>query len=115
MQHHDPTINDVLTAINKFSTAVDKRFDGVESRLDEVERDMKGLKGEVSDLRATMTNQYVSKSYLDQKLGEHTEAIISRIDRKFEREKKFKVGVLDILKRNKLASQEEIRTLEQLI
>jgi hypothetical protein len=74
-----------------------------------------GVEREVKDLRATMTNQYVSKSYLDQKLGAHTETIISRIDRKFEREKKFKLGLLEIVKRNKLASQEEIQTLEQLI
>ena len=136
MQDQDPTIQDVLTAINTFSTRVEERFDRVDNRLDKVEVRLDNVENrldkvegrlnkvenrltkveeEVKDLRATMVTQYVSKSYLDQKLSEHTEAIITRIERKFEREKKFKTGVLDILKRSNLASSEEIQSLEQLI
>lgn len=61
MKHpmQEPTIGDVLEAINEFAGHTEKRFDGIETRLTGVEK-------RLTSVEATM----VTKDYLDEKLGE---------------------------------------------
>ena len=64
----EPTITDVLGAINTFSTNVDKRFDKIEGRLDTIEKDVGTLKSDVSSIKATLTTM-PTRDDMDEKLA----------------------------------------------
>ena len=51
----EPTISDVLDAVNKFANNVEQRFNGVES--------------DIKDMKRTLTT-LVTRDYLDEKLGD---------------------------------------------
>lgn len=81
MKEQEPTIQDVLEAINDFSGDVATEFRVVNERLDKVERDIRELKKDTMSIRATM----VDKDYLDRKLSEFKGEIMERVDREFVR------------------------------
>lgn len=98
-QEADPTIHDVLTAINTFSTAVDKRFSNIEG-------DIKDIKVEVKHIK----NAMVTKEYLDEKMSEQNGKLISLI-----RKEDHKVDtVTSLLHDHKLLSDNDIQQIDQV-
>lgn len=77
----EPTIRDVLDAMQLFATSVDKRFDlvdqkfeRVDERLDALEQEMRAVKREQREMRAEMATksdiaQLVTKEYLEGRLA----------------------------------------------
>jgi len=65
-------------------------------------------------LEAKMT-RFPDKAYLTDKLADLAVEIYQRLERRLAKEKDFKIKVTEILKRHQLASQEEIKYLEDLI
>lgn len=104
----ETTIDDLAIMIKKGFDHVNERFDKINERFDKIE-------GKVDNLDATLKNQYPDKSYLTDKLADLAAEIGARIDRKKEQDRKFKEKMIEILKRNSLAKEEEILFLKNLI
>jgi len=135
-EEKEPTISDVLDAVNSFATRVeerfgmvDARFDQVDTRLDQVDAriDKVDIKIEKLDIKIDkveenltdridkMETRLVTKAYLDQKLAETTAEIGDRINRRYELDKAFKETVVSILQRNSLITPQELSQLKELI
>lgn len=54
-------------------------------------------------------------SYIDRQLTDHITDLFKRLEQKFQSERQFKERVLDIFKRNNLATAEDIAFLEGLV
>ncbi|MCL5667150.1 MAG: hypothetical protein M1383_05275 [Patescibacteria group bacterium] len=92
MPKNEPTISDVLEAVQVFSNKVEKRFDGLESRVTKIEQNM------------------VTKDYLDEKLldlkGDLT-VLIKKEDRKL-------LALVSVLEKNKIISTKEAKDILSL-
>jgi hypothetical protein len=64
---------------------------------------------------ANAEQEYNLKVYVDGKLADYTSDIFKRLDKKYQTDKNFKEKVVEILKRNNMASSEEIAFLEGLV
>ena len=62
----DPTIADVLSAINEFATKVEGEFVAVRSDISGLKSEVSGLKTEIGVIKSTM----VTKDHLDDKLAD---------------------------------------------
>lgn len=83
--------------IDDLAIAVKAGFDGVDKRLSRVESTM------------------VTKDYLDDKLADLKGDIVTVIKGDRERDRAFKIKLLAIIKRNKLAKTNELKVLSELI
>lgn len=103
MQKEKPTtLGDVLDAISKASQRTQDNFDKIDLRFDEV-----GLK--ISKAR---DEAFV---HADRKAAEVIAEIGKRINTHKEQDKKFKTGLIDVMKNNTLASKPELDQLTVLI
>ena len=55
------------------------------------------------------------KEYIDNKLADYTSDIFKRLDKKHQQEKDFKQKVVEIFKKHRIGSAEEIAFLEGLV
>jgi len=115
--NNEPTISDVLEAVNNFSTRVDERFDRIEGRLDGVEGRLDRVDGRFdkvderfgsleSDV-AHIKNVMVTKEYLDDKLADLKGDLVL-LTRK--EDKKLKM-LIQILEKRRLISPEEVKQI----
>ena len=113
--NNEPTISDVLEAVNNFSTRVDERFDRIEGRLDGVEGRLDRVDGRFdkvderfgsleSDV-AHIKNVMVTKEDLDDKLADLRGDMVV-LTRK--EDAKLKV-LVEILKIKKVLTPEEVQ------
>ena len=66
MENKEPTIYDVLEAINTYATRVDRNFQTIEGEISGIKGEISGIKGRLDKIEATM----VTKDYLDEKLAD---------------------------------------------
>lgn len=95
--------------------AVDARFEQVDKRFDKIDQRFDRLEDRVGSLEATLKTQYPDKSYLDDKLADLAAEIGARINQRKDRDNKFKLKVIEILKSRALASSEDVHFLESLL
>jgi hypothetical protein len=55
------------------------------------------------------------KSYMDDKLADYTSDIFRRLDKKYKKEKQFKEKVVELFKKHKIGTGEDISFLEGYI
>lgn len=60
-------------------------------------------------------SEYRMKDYIDRKLTDHTTELFKKLEQKFQTERQFKERVVDIFKRNNLATAEDIAFLDGLV
>lgn len=88
---------------------VDKKFEGVDKRFNEVDKRFEGIDKRFGEV------EYHLKSYIDDKLADTKGDIIAAIKGDKDRDKVFKIKLLTIIKRNKLAKESELKALSGLI
>jgi len=64
---------------------------------------------------ATGKLEHNLKSYIDDKLAEYTSDIFKRLDKKYEKDQKFKNKVVELLRNHHIGTTEDIAYLEGLI
>jgi archaellum component FlaC len=64
--NNEPTIGDVLSAINEFATSVENRFQGIEGKFESIDTKLDGIDKRLNKVEALM----VTKDYLDDKLAD---------------------------------------------
>jgi archaellum component FlaC len=77
----DQRFDDVLDAVNKGFTDVQEQFVGVQGQITGIQGQIDGLKQEVTEIKAVM----VTKDYLDEKLGRQDgkiNALINTLEKK---------------------------------
>lgn len=62
-----------------------------------------------------LENKFVTKAYLDDKLADLAVEIIDRLERRVDRERKFKFKLVEMFRKDRPASPEDVTELEQLI
>ena len=102
MSNKKITIEDLAVITKNGFNEVDKRFTEVDKRFGEVDKRF----GEV---------EYHLKSYIDDKLADTKGDIIAAIKGDKGRDRVFKTKLLTIIKRNKLAKDNELKVLAGLI
>jgi archaellum component FlaC len=85
---HEPTISDVLDAVNTLSTHVDLQFDDVRTEISglgaeiaDVRSDVKGVKREMRQMKSDIMTEIDHFVGLHQKLDVELVALRSRCDR----------------------------------
>lgn len=69
-----------------------------------------------TEMKAEMAKlEHNLKSYIDDKLANYTSDIFKRLERTFQRDKAFKEKLVDVLKKNKIGTAEEIAFLEGVV
>lgn len=109
------TTNDLAVMIKKGFDHVDERFEKIDERFGKIDGRFEEMEEKIDNLEATLLNQYPDKNYLSDKLGDLAAEIGARIERKKEQDRKFKEKVIEILKRNSLAEEDEILFLKKLV
>ncbi|GEM_PF-1537833 len=93
------------------------RIDGVEQRLDKLEGRFDKLEGRFDKLEGTVAN-LPTKSYLDAKLADVVSDTVQMIDRRITRKRQDERAgwqkIVEVFKRNNLATAEDLAALEQL-
>lgn len=77
--------NDILEAISTFAEQVDQRFDDVDSRFEGIDTRFLGLESRLTRVEATM----VTKSYLDDKLGDLKGDLVSLLRKEDQKVNRF--------------------------
>ena len=110
------TIDDLAKITKAGFDAVDKRFDAVDKKFDAVDKRFATVdkKFEAVDKRFGEM-EYNLKLYLDDRLADLKGDIIAVIKGDRERDRAFKVKLLAIIRRNKLAKTNELKLLSELI
>ena len=73
---------------------------------------------ELMDLKLKEANgqlEYNLKTYIDAKMADYTSDIFKRLEKRTIKDKEFKSRIVEILKRNKLAKDEELSFLQGLV
>jgi len=96
-------------AVDKKFDAVDKRFDAIDKKFDSVDKKFDSVDKKFSEM------EYNLKSYLDDKLADLKGDIVAVIKGDRERDQVFKIKLLSIIRRNKLAKTNELKLLSELI
>ncbi len=106
MGKNEPTISDVLEAIQIFSNKTEDRFNKIDKRFDGLEGKVDGLDARVVKIEQNM----VTKDYLDEKLldlkGDLT-VLIKKEDRKL-------LALVSVLAKNKVISTKEAKDILSL-
>ena len=55
------------------------------------------------------------KSYIDDKLGEYTSDIFKRLDKKYQKDRQFKVKVVELFKKHNIGTREDLAFLEGIV
>ena len=87
--NEEPTIADVLEAVNEASTKTEKRYQGIEGQLDRIGGRLDGVEGRLDKIESTM----VTKDFLEDKLADLKGDIIIEL-RSEDRKLAALVGVL---------------------
>lgn len=96
MPEKEPTNQEILEAINEFATNTEQRFNKIEGEI-------KGIKGDIGGIKATM----VTKDYLDSKLFDLRGDIISVI-----RKEDIKMAkLIDILQKRNVINSEDVKII----
>lgn len=69
----EPTLQDVLDAVNESSTAIENRLQKIEGDISGVKSDVTSLKSDVTSLKSDLTSiksSMVTKDYLDDKIAD---------------------------------------------
>jgi hypothetical protein len=104
--NEEPTIRDVLDAMQTFSSSVDERFTGLEKDVAGLKTNVAGLKTDVATIKATM----VTKEYLDDKLSDlrgDLVALVRKGDRKL-------AAVVDELVKRQVFDEDTARRIFEL-
>jgi polyhydroxyalkanoate synthesis regulator phasin len=125
--NEEPTIRDVLDAMQTFSSSVDERFTGLEKDVAGLKTDVTGLKTDVTGLKtdvaglktdvaglktnvATIKATMVTKEYLDDKLSDlrgDLVALVRKGDRKL-------AAVVDELVKRQVFDEDTARRIFEL-
>jgi polyhydroxyalkanoate synthesis regulator phasin len=118
--NEEPTIRDVLDAMQTFSSSVDERFTGLEKDVAGLKTDVTGLKTDVAGLKtdvaglktnvATIKATMVTKEYLDDKLSDlrgDLVALVRKGDRKL-------AAVVDELVKRQVFDEDTARRIFEL-
>ncbi len=97
----------VKEEVNELALITKKGFEAVDKRFEAVDKRFENLEGKVANLP--------SKEYVGDKIADAIVEIFNRLDRKGVKEKEFKSRIIGIIKRNNLASKEDIAYLEGLV
>ncbi len=108
-------IKEGFEGVDRRFDSVDSRFDKVEGRLDKVEDRLDKVEVKIDNLEATLRTQYPDKTYLDNKLGETVSDIVQRIMKRDEKDRDFKLSLIELLKRHSLLSEAELEKLRALV
>ena len=60
-------------------------------------------------------NNYQSDVYVDEKLDYYTTDIFKRLDKKYQKEKQFKEKIVELFKKHKIGSSEDLAFLDGLV
>lgn len=74
---------------------------------------LESVNGEWDKKFASQTHEL--KSYIDDKLADHTLEMFRRLDEKYQKEKQFRERVVALFKKNNIGSPEDIAYLEGLV
>jgi archaellum component FlaC len=118
--NEEPTIRDVLDAMQTFSSSVDERFTGLEKDVAGLKTNVAGLKTDVAGLKtdvaglktdvATIKATMVTKEYLDDKLSDlrgDLVALVRKGDRKL-------AAVVDELVKRQVFDEDTARRIFEL-
>lgn len=92
---------------------VGEMMDGLRGEMGGLRDEMNGLKSEMRKEMSAMEHRL--KVYIDDKLADYTSDIFKRLEKRDIKDREFKARVVEILKRNKLASSEEVAYLDGLV
>lgn len=70
---------------------------------------------EISVNKSNASLKHELKEYIDQKLGDYTSDIFKRLDKKYQKDKQFKEKVVDLFKKHKIGTAEELAFLDGLV
>ena len=106
MENKEPTIYDVLEAINAYATKVDSNFQTIEGDISTMKGDISTMKGRLDSIEANM----VTKDYLDDKLADLRGDLVVMM-----RKEDIKVKTLvEILRGRNLISEEDEKRILSL-
>jgi len=74
------------------------------------------LKVERNETKGAMAKlEHNLKSYIDDKLGEYTSDIFRRLDKKYQKDRQFKVKVVELFKKHNIGTKEDLAFLEGVV
>jgi len=94
--------------IPRFSELMDQRIDEKVPKIFDARFDAK-----IGPALAKL--EYNLKTYIDDKMADYTSDIFKRLEKRTIKDREFKSRIVDILKRNKLAKDEELSFLQGLV
>ena len=101
--NNEPTITDVLDAVNEFATKTEERFGLMETRFDTMETRFDTMETRLDRIEATM----VTKDYLDDKLADLRGDIIMEL----RHEDKKVVALIEVLRNRNVISTDEAKNI----
>ena len=106
MSNDEPTIYEVLTAINDYATHTDQQLGEIKAEIGGIKTEIGGIKTEIGGIKTdikSMKTEMVTKSYLDDKLSD-LRGDLTVLMRKEDTKLK---ALVDILTEKKVLSIEE--------
>lgn len=110
MSNDEPTIQDVLFAVNDYSTRIDKQLAEMKSDITGVKSDITGIKSDITGMKLDIVgikSDMVTKSYLDDKLADLRGDLVV-LTRKEDTKLK---ALVDILAEKKVLSIDETKRI----
>ena len=101
---------DFLDLSEKVSS-IDQRVDSLNLRVDSLSQKVDTVDQRLTRVEALM----VTKDYLDDKLADLGGEITSRMNKNLQKEKDFKITVIEILKKGLPVSDKDLQKFEELI
>ena len=117
MPEQEVTTNEIMEFL-KDNMVMRSEFTEFRSEVIELRNEFTDFKHEFTDLKQRTTNieaTMVTKSYLDDKLGDLGSEIGKRINEHTAREQKFKHEVIAFLRRHVVGAEQELQKLEELV
>lgn len=108
----DEKIDHLAAAVKAGFDGVDERFDAMDGRLDKVEGRLGNVEGRLGNVEGRLTRieaTMVTKSYLDEKLGDLKGDLIAKM-RTMDGKLEF---VVDLLRAQSILSDEDLRRMHE--
>lgn len=102
-------VDENFRTVDKRFKSMDKRFESMDKRFGSMDKRFESMDKRLGEL------EYNLKSYLDDKLADTKGDIIAVLKGDREKDKIFKLKLLTIIKRNKLANEGELKVMLELI
>lgn len=104
--------------IPRFAELMDEKIGESEKRMDKKMDEKMGASEKRLNAnldRKLAEHTYELKDYIDKKLANHTAEIFQRLDRKYAQENNFRSKVLELFKKHRIGTSEDMAFLQGLV